>query len=107
MFFSPLFSSIFLSLFYCFFMWQSFAFSCFRREKKGSGENLSSHHVILLQVHNWFQNRLQDFPKIEKRMTEIPKACTSNKTQESSQVPEGNFIYAFLSNVLEGKVSQL
>ncbi|KAA0038625.1 protein SAWADEE HOMEODOMAIN-like protein 1-like isoform X1 [Cucumis melo var. makuwa] len=39
-------------------------------------------------VYDWLQSRLQDLPKIEKRMSEIPKACPSNKTQESSQGPE-------------------
>ncbi|KAG6608096.1 Protein SAWADEE HOMEODOMAIN-like 1, partial [Cucurbita argyrosperma subsp. sororia] len=42
-----------------------------------------------MEVYNWLQSRLQDFPKNEKRMSEIPEACPSNKTQESSQRPEG------------------
>ncbi|CAK9325507.1 unnamed protein product [Citrullus colocynthis] len=41
------------------------------------------------EVYDWLQGRLQDFPKIEKRMSETPNACPSNKTQESSQGPEG------------------
>ncbi|KGN60460.2 hypothetical protein Csa_002252 [Cucumis sativus] len=40
------------------------------------------------EVYDWLQSRLQDLPKIEKRISEIPKACPSNKTQESSQGPE-------------------
>lgn len=61
----------------------------------------------MLQVYNWLQSRLQDFPKNEKRMSEIPKACPSNKTQESSQRPEGNLSQVFVSIVFEGKVTQV
>ncbi|XP_050939494.1 protein SAWADEE HOMEODOMAIN HOMOLOG 1-like isoform X2 [Cucumis melo] len=46
------------------------------------------------EVYDWLQSRLQDLPKIEKRMSEIPKACPSNKTQESSQGPEVQYAWS-------------
>ncbi|TYK31224.1 protein SAWADEE HOMEODOMAIN-like protein 1-like isoform X2 [Cucumis melo var. makuwa] len=52
-------------------------------------ESCTIESPLITTVYDWLQSRLQDLPKIEKRMSEIPKACPSNKTQESSQGPEG------------------